>query len=673
MHHDSTFTEPHGAPRRHAGHDLAVFQRRFWICLALTIPILLYASPIQDLFHFPLPLALRNQFVPLLLSTMIFVYGGSIFLQGALAEIQRGTVGMMTLVSLAIVVAYGYSIATALLGSGMTLYWELATLIDVMLLGHWIELSAVGRASNALAELARLLPDTAERIVDSTTEEIPVGDLKVGDLILIRPGGRIPADGVVISGESWVNEAMVTGESRPVDKRPGDSVIGGTVNGDGALRVRVTRVGDQTTLAGIMRLVEEAQQSRSRSEVLANRAAFWLTIIAIGAGTLTLLGWLAIGAPLSFAIERTVTVLVIACPHALGLAIPLVVAITTSLAARNGILVRDRLQLEEARSVDVIVFDKTGTLTKGEQGVVGLITTAGLNEQTALALAAAVEGESEHTIARALRSAAKVRGITPPAVKEFEALPGQGVRGWIDGNEVLVGGPHLLEMLGLSLPDNLLTMVDRWDKQGKTVVYLVRNGEPSAAFALADVIRDESREAVAQLKAMGIQVAMLTGDSAAVAAWVSRELGIDEYFAEVLPRQKVDKIRELQARGFKVAMVGDGINDAPALATADVGIAIGAGTDVAIESAGIILVRNDPRDVVRVIRLSRASYQKMIQNLAWATGYNVVAMPIAAGVLAGRGIILTPAIGALLMSASTVIVALNAQWLRHSNRTMTGS
>ena len=600
----------------------------------------------------------------MILSTIIFVYGGGIFLQGALGEIQRGTVGMMTLVSLAIVVAYVYSVATALLQAGMPLYWELATLIDVMLLGHWIELSAVGRASGALTELARLLPDTAERIVDGTIEEVPVGSLQVGDLVLVRPGARVPADGEVVEGTSEVNESMITGESRPVDKRSGDKVIGGTVNGAGALRARVTKVGSDTTLAGIMRLVEEAQESRSQGEVLADRAAFWLTIIAIVAGTVTFLGWLALGGPLSFALDRTVTVLVIACPHALGLAIPLVVAITTSLAARNGILIRDRVALEAARDLDVVVFDKTGTLTRGEQGVTGIVTIGGLSEDVALSLAAAVEADSEHPIARAIRQAAEARKIRWPAVGEFEALPGHGVRAKVDGVEVQVGGPRLLEPLGLTPPEPLRAALDRWAAEGKTVVYLVRDSRIAAAFAVADVIRDESYAAVTDLRAMGIRVALLTGDSKSVAEWVARELGIDEYFAEVLPGQKADRIGQLQARGLKVAMVGDGINDAPALVAANVGIAIGAGTDVAIESAGIILVRDDPRDVARVVRLSRASFRKMIQNLAWATGYNVVAMPLAAGVLAWAGIILVPAVGALLMSASTVVVAVNAQLLR---------
>ncbi len=658
---------PHPSGDGHAGHDVAVFRRRFWICLVLTVPILAVASPIPEILGLPPARLPGGPAIPLLLSTIVFVYGGAVFLRGAVGEIRRASPGMMTLVSLAIVVAYVYSLATTALSSAMPLYWELATLIDVMLLGHWIELNAVGRASGALAELARLLPDTAERIADGAIHPVPVESLNVGDLVLVRPGARVPADGVVVDGESAVDEAMITGESRPVGKRPGDAVIGGTVNGAGALRVRVTKVGAETTLAGIVRLVEEAQRSRSRSEILANRAAFWLTAIAIVAGALTLVGWLALGSAMSFAIERTVTVLVTACPHALGLAIPLVVAITVSLAARHGILIRDRLQLEEARHLDVVVFDKTGTLTRGEQGVVGVATAPGLAEETALALAAAAEASSEHSIARAIQTTAAERGIRLRTVSEFQALPGRGVRAHVDGSEVLVGGPRLLETLGVALPDPVRRAVASWEAEGKTVVVLVQDGAPVAAIALADVIRPESRSAVAQLQTLGIQVALLTGDSEAVARWVARELGIAEYVAEVLPGQKAEKIRELQRQGRRVAMVGDGINDAPALVAADVGIAIGAGTDVAIESAGIILVSDDPRGVVQVIRLSRASYRKMIQNLVWATGYNVVALPLAAGVLAWAGVVLVPAVGALLMAASTVIVAINAQLLRRFN------
>ena len=648
----------------HVGHDAETFRRRFWVCLVLTLPILAYSELIRSALGYTPPAFPGSQLVPLVFGSAVFFYGGSVFLSGARTELATGRPGMMTLVSLAIAVAYVYSVATELGFPGTPLYWELATLIVVMLLGHWIEMRAVGRARGALAGLAELLPDTAEKMVDDRTEMVRVADLRPGDLVLIRPGGRVPADGVVLQGESSVNESMVTGESRPVHKAPGGEVIAGTVNGEGSLRVRVTRVGAETMLAGIMRLVEQAQASRSQAQDLADRAAYWLVLIAIGAGTLTLVAWLALGAPTAFALERTVTVLVIACPHALGLAIPLVVAISTTLAARSGILVRERLALERARDLHVVVFDKTGTLTEGRFGIVGVATAGGLSEEEALALAEAVERDSEHPIARAIRAEAKLRGVPRLSVSGFEAMPGRGVRARVDGHVVEVGGPRLLEALGQPVADALRPAVGRWDEEGKTVVYLVLGGRPEAALTLADVIRPESREGVADLHRMGIRVAMLTGDGEQVARWVAREVGIDEFFAEVLPGQKAEKIRELRQRGPRVAMVGDGINDAPALLTADVGIAIGAGTHVAIESAGIILVRNDPRDVVRVIELSRASYRKMIENLFWATGYNVVAIPLAAGVLAPLGVVLIPAVGALLMSASTVVVAVNAQLLR---------
>jgi len=648
----------------HADHDAETFRRRFWVCLVLTLPILAYSELIRSALGYTPPAFPGSQLIPLVFGSAVFFYGGSVFLSGARTELGMGRPGIMTLVSLAISVAYVYSVATELGFPGGPLYWELATLIVVMLLGHWIEMRAVGRARGALAGLAELLPDTAEKVVDDRTEMVRVADLRPGDLVLIRPGSRVPADGLVVQGESSVNESMVTGESRPVHKAPGGEVIAGTVNGEGSLRVRVTRVGAETMLAGIMRLVEQAQASRSQAQDLADRAAYWLVLIAIGAGTLTLVAWLALGASSAFALERTVTVLVIACPHALGLAIPLVIAISTTLAARSGILVRERLALERARDLEVVVFDKTGTLTEGRFGVVGVATAGGLSEEEALALAEAVERDSEHAIARAIRAEAKLRGVPRLSVSGFEARPGRGVRAMVDGRTVEVGGPRLLEALGQPVADALRPAVERWDEEGKTVVYLVLDGRPQTALALADVIRPESREAVADLHRMGIRVAMLTGDSEQVARWVARELGIDEFFAEVLPGQKAEKIRELRQRGLRVAMVGDGINDAPALLTADVGIAIGAGTHVAIESAGIILVRNDPRDVVRVIELSRASYRKMIENLFWATGYNVVAIPLAAGVLAPLGVVLIPAVGALLMSASTVVVAANAQLLR---------
>ncbi len=648
----------------HEGHDVEEFRRRFWVCLALTVPILAYAPHIQEWFGFRAPAFPGSEWLAPALSSIVYFYGGIIFLRGARAELSVRTPGMMTLVALAITVAYLYSLASTATGVGEPLYWELATLVVVMLLGHWIEMRAVGSARGALTSLARLLPDTAERLADGGTETVPVADLRPGDRILVRPGARVPADARVVEGESETNESMITGESRPVRKTAGAEVIAGTVNGAGALRAVVLRTGQRTALAGIMRLVQDAQESRSRAQALADRAAYWLALIAIGAGTLTFLAWwLGARAPLPFAVERSVAVFVIACPHALGLAIPLVISIATTLSARNGLLVRERIALERARDLDVVIFDKTGTLTKGEQGVVG-VAAEGMSDEEALRLAASVEGDSEHSIARAIRVAAESRGVQRSPVTEFRAVPGRGVRARVDNQEVQVGGPHLLDVTGVTLPDRLREAADGWGKEGKTVVYLLAAGRPAAAFALADVIREESREAVERLHGMGMRVVLLTGDSEDVARWVAGELGIDEVFAEVLPANKADTVRELKSRGDRVAMVGDGINDAPALLTADVGIAIGAGTDVAIQSAGIILVRSDPRDVARIITLSRASYRKMVQNLVWATGYNVAAIPLAGGALAPLGIVLAPAVAALLMSVSTVVVALNAQLLR---------
>jgi Cu2+-exporting ATPase len=659
-------TSGHPGPRvaAHEAHHAEDFQRRFWVCLLLTVPVLIYADLIQQLFHYTAPAFPGVQYLSLALATVIYFYGGSVFLRGAAEELATLTPGMMTLVALAITVAYGYSVATQFLLEGMPLYWELATLVDVMLLGHWIELRAVGRARGALAELASLLPDRAERIMDDGIEVVSVEDLQVGDLLLVRPGARLPVDGEVVQGESHVNESMITGESAPVTKEPGSRVVAGTLNLDGAMRIRADRVGAETTMAGIMRLVERAQRSRSRAQALADRAAYWLTIVAIVAGAATLAAWLAVGAGIAFALDRTVTVLVIACPHALGLAIPLVISISTALAARNGLLVRDRLALEQARNLDWVIFDKTGTLTRGEQGVVGVQPEEGLSKDQALALAAAVEGDSEHVIARAIREEARRQGTRTPSAEGFEALAGRGTRARVDGRELLVGGPQLLESLGQRPLPPIQEASRHWGEEGRTVVYLVGDGRVRAAFALADVIRPESREAVDRLKGMGIRVAMLTGDSEAVARSVAHELGIDEYFAQVLPERKADRVAELRRRGCRVAMVGDGINDAPALLMSDVGIAIGAGTNVAMESAGIILVRSDPRDVVRIVELSRAGYRKMLQNLGWAAGYNLVAIPLAAGILAPVGVLLAPAVGALLMSASTVIVAINAQLLR---------
>ena len=648
----------------HAGHE-QMFRNRFWVCLVLSIPVLLYSPMLQMWFGYTMPTFPGSQRVAPLFSVVIFVYGGLPFLRMAIPEVRNRRPGMMTLVSLAISVAFVYSLAALVIDPEGGFFWELVTLIDVMLLGHWLEMRSVRQASGALNELAKLIPDMAERVLDDgRTEQVPVSALNVEDVVLVRPGASIPADGHVVEGESEVNEAMITGESRPVKKAVGEQVIAGTINGDGSLRVQVAATGDQTALAGIMRLVEQAQQSKSRTQVLADRAAGWLFYAAVAVAALTAVGWVvAVGFSVEV-VRRVATVLVIACPHALGLAIPLVVAITTSRAAGNGILVRDRLAMEEARQIDTVIFDKTGTLTRGEVGVVGIASPNGLSQKQALALAAAVEADSEHMLARGIRQAAQDQGLALPKVTDFEALKGRGVRATQDHVTIHVGGPRLLEMLELDRPSEIASFADTAGAKGQTVVYLVQDRQVSAAFALADVIRPESRQAVQRLHEMGVKVAMLTGDSEAVAKAVAEELGIDHYFAQVLPENKDQQVIELQSQGRRVTMVGDGVNDAPALSRADVGIAIGSGTDVAVESAGIILVKSNPLDVVKTIQLSRASYRKMIQNLIWATGYNLVALPLAAGVLAPFGILLSPAVGALFMSLSTVIVAINAQLLR---------
>jgi len=657
-------THAEGAHVDHTGHE-GMFRQRFWVCLALSLPVLLYTPMLQEWLGFTAPAFRGSQWIAPLFSVVIFLYGGLPFLGMASTELRNRQPGMMTLISLAISVAFVYSLAALFIAPESGFFWELATLIDVMLLGHWIEMRSVRQASRALDELAKLMPDMAERIrSDGKVDLIPVGELQVGDLVLVRPGAHVPADGTAVDGESDVDEAMITGESRPVTKRVGDRLIAGTVNGDGSLRAQVTATGDETALAGIMRLVKEAQQSRSRTQVLADRAAGWLFYTALAVAFITGLAWsVATGFNVGV-IERVATVLVIACPHALGLAVPLVVAITTSMAARRGILIRDRLALEAARNVAVVVFDKTGTLTRGEQGVVDMAVVDGRDEAQAMELAAAVEGDSEHIIARAIRQATQERGLIPPKVTAFEALKGRGARASLDGHSVYVGGPRLLDMLKLKLPEDLGHFRDKVETKGQTVVYLVEDSQIVAAFALADVIRPESKPAVRRLQEMGIEVAMLTGDSEGVAKAVADDLGINYYFAEVLPEYKDQKIMDLQGQGKRVAMVGDGVNDAPALSRADVGIAIGSGTDVAIESAGIVLVKNNPLDVVKVIELSRASYRKMIENLIWATGYNVIALPLAAGILAPIGVLLSPAIGAVFMSLSTIIVAINAQSLR---------
>lgn len=648
----------------HGGHE-QLFRRRFFVSLALTIPVILFSEMTQQWLGLSLPQFAGSEFIAPLFAAAIFFYGGLPFLQMAVPELKQRKPGMMMLISLAISVSFIYSTAAFFFDLGEGFYWELATLIDIMLLGHWIEMRSVRVASSSLNELAKLIPDEAERLAaDGRVDLIPAGQLAAGDLFLVRPGASIPADGEVVDGSSQVNEALISGESAPVEKKLGSKVIAGAINGEGSLRVRVTAVGQATALAGIMRLVREAQQSKSKTQILADRAAGWLFALALIAAGLTAVAWVAARGFDAFVLERVVTVLVIACPHALGLAVPLVVAISTAQAARNGLLVKNRLALEEARLIDTVVFDKTGTLTKGEMGVAAMSVTPGLSEEQALSLAAALEGDSEHSLAKAVRTAAAERKLNLPAIADFEAMKGLGVKAKIEGKLYQLGGPRLLEKLGAQLQPELQEFSEATGQKGQSAIFLIAENKPIAAFAIADTPRPESKEVIRRLAELGIEAAMITGDSQAVAAAVAKELGIRQFFAEVLPADKEKKVAELQAAGRKVAMVGDGINDAPALARADVGIAIGSGTDVAVESAGIILVKNDPRDVLKIFNLSRASYAKMVQNLLWATGYNVIAIPLAAGVLAGSGVLLSPALGAVLMSASTVIVAINAQLLR---------
>lgn len=642
-----------------------MFRNRFWVCLILTVPVLLFSPMIQDWLGLAMPDVPGDRFIGAIFAVAIFLYGGIPFLQMAVPEVQRRQPGMMTLISLAISVSFGYSLAAVVFDPESGFFWEMATLIDVMLLGHWFEMRSIRQASGALDELAKLMPDTALRIdAEGNTSEVPVSELESGDLVLIRPGASVPVDAEVVEGDSQVNEAMVTGESKPVPKSPGDEIIGGTINGDSSLRARVTATGDQTTMAGIMRLVKEAEADESRTQRLADRAAGWLFYVAISVALLTAIAWVAVVGLQVQVLQRVITVLVIACPHALGLAIPLVVAITTSLAANNGILIRKRLAMEQARQVTAVIFDKTGTLTSGEQRVVAMATVADWDDDRALALANALETDSEHMIAEGIRRAAEERDLQHQySISQFEALKGRGVKGQYEGHAVHIGGPGLLEMVELELPEQLESFTQHAYEQGQTVVYLFHDDAPVAAFALADRIRPESRDVVQWLHQHDIKVAMLTGDTEAVARSVANELNIDRYFAEVLPEDKVQKVVELQ-KDQSVMMVGDGVNDAPALTRADIGVAIGSGTDVAIESADIILVKSNPLDVLKILDLSQASYSKMVQNLFWASAYNIVALPLAAGILAPVGVVLSPAIGALFMSLSTVIVAINAQLLR---------
>jgi P-type Cu2+ transporter len=658
-------SEP-GAHDRHAGHSVAMFRDKFWITLLLSIPTLLWSGMVQHMFGFSAPTFPGSEYVPALFGTAVYVYGGLVFVKGGLQELRDRKPGMMTLISLAITVAFVFSLAVTLGYPGEALWWELASLVTIMLLGHWIEMRSISQASGALRELARLLPSTAQRIVGETIEDVEISALRESDLVLVRPGDSVPADGIVQSGKSDVNESMITGESVPVPKVEGAKVIAGTVNGSGSLRVKVTGTGERTALANIMRLVEQAQTSRSRAQALADRAAFVLTIVAVVTGALTFGVWLAVGATGAFAVERLVSVLVIACPHALGLAVPLVAAISTSLGAQSGLLIRDRRGLEEARNLTTVVFDKTGTLTRGEFRVVDIATDGSLSPEAALRIAAAVERDSEHTIAQGIVKSAEEKHLSVPKADQFEAIPGHGVKAIVDGREFYMGGPAMLKRLALAPPTAVREAADRAAARGQASIYLLTSKAAVSAFAIADAVRPESREAIQRLHEQRIEVVMLTGDAKAVANAVAADLGIDTVFAEVLPGEKVDKIKELKAQGKRVAMVGDGVNDAPALLTADVAVAIGAGTDVAVEAGDVVLVRSDPRDVPRIIALSRASYRKMMQNLWWAAGYNIVAIPLAAGVLAAQGILLPPAFAAVLMSASTVIVAINAQLLRRA-------
>jgi Cu2+-exporting ATPase len=643
-----------------------MFRDRFWITLLLAIPTLVWSEMIQGWLGFTAPAVPGSTYVPALFGTAVYVHGGWPFIAGGVRELRDRLPGMMTLISLAISVAFVFSLAVTLGYPGDPLWWELATLVTVMLLGHWIEMRSIFQASGALKELAKLLPSAAQRIAGEQIEEVPIAALREGDLVLVRPGASVPADGVVRSGKSDVNESMITGESVPVAKTEGARVVAGTVNGAGSLRVEVTGTGDRTALANIMRLVEQAQTSRSRAQALADRAALLLTIVAIAAGVLTFIVWVGLDAPGAFAVERVVSVLVIACPHALGLAVPLVIAISTTLGARSGLLVRDRRGLEEARNLTTVVFDKTGTLTRGEFRVVDVATDGSVDAVQALRLAAGVEHDSEHTIAQGIVKSAEEQNLAVPKAEQFGAIPGHGVRAVVEGRELCIGGPAMLRRLGVTPAAAVREAADRAASRGQASVYLLTPTDAIAAFAVADAVRPESRDAIRRLHDQRIEVVMLTGDAKAVARAVAADLGIDTVFAEVLPEHKVDKIRELKAAGRRVAMVGDGVNDAPALVTADVAVAIGAGTDVAVEAGDVVLVRSDPRDVPRIIALSRASYRKMIQNLWWAAGYNIVAIPLAAGVLAAYGILLPPALAAVLMSASTVIVAVNAQLLRRA-------
>jgi len=648
---------------RHAGHSVAMFRDKFWLTLILTLPVVAWSRDVQHWLGYTVPTFPASQYIPAFLGTIVFLYGGSVFIRGARGELAERRPAMMTLISLGIVVAFAASLAATFGLFKIDVWWEVATLITIMLLGHWLEMKAIAQARGALDALAALLPDSAERITESGVEKVPLAELQVSDVVLVRPGARVPADGKVIEGTADVDEALITGESRAISKGPGTTVVAGTVAAGGSLRVRVSAVGEQTALSGIMRLVAAAQASGSRAQALADRAAALLFYVAVASGVLTFGYWWLAG-DRQHAITRTATVLIIACPHALGLAIPLVIAISTSLGAQNGLLVKDRLALERARDLDVVIFDKTGTLTRGAPTLSGVAAVSGTSEEDVLKLAASVEADSEHPLAKAIVRGANRRGANPLQGRNFEAMPGSGARATVNGQSVSAGGPHLLSDLKVVVPPELEKAATTWASEGQTVLYVVVDGRVIGTVAVEDEIRPESAEAVKELHDLGVRVAMITGDSQAVADFVAKRIGIDEVAAQVLPADKASAVARFQAGGKKVAMVGDGVNDAPALATADVGIAIGAGTDVAVESAGIVLVRSDPRDVVGAIELSRAAYRKMVQNLVWATAYNLIAIPVAAGLFVRWRIDLPMSVGAIAMSTSTMIVALNAQLLR---------
>ena len=662
-HTGHNMSNAHGGHDRHAGHSVAMFRDKFWLSLALTIPVVAWSTDVQHWLGYTAPSFPGSKFIPAILGTVVFIYGGLVFIRGAWGELADHKPGMMTLISLAIIVAFGTSLAATFGLFEIDVWWELASLITIMVLGHWLEMRAISQARGALNALAALLPNTAERVSGAETQTVPISELRVGDVVLVLPGTRVPADGTVVEGSAEVDESMITGESRAVLKGPGGAVIAGTVASGGSLRVRITATGEQTALSGIMRLVAAAQASGSRTQALADRAAAILFHVAIASGAITLAYWWLSGDK-EHALIRTATVLIIACPHALGLAIPLVIAISTSLGAKNGLLVKDRLALERARDLQMVIFDKTGTLTRGSPAFSGVATAPGSNESDLLALAAAVEANSEHPLAQAIVAEAKRRNLPTLQAADFEALPGRGAHARVNGKTVMIGGPRLLTEGKVAVPPEVEELTAAWASEGKTVLYVVAEGGLLGAFAVEDEIRPESREAVTELHRLGIRVAMITGDSGTVADSVAKRIGIDEVAAEVLPADKASAVKRFQAGGKRVAMVGDGVNDAPALATADVGIAIGAGTDVAIESAGIVLVRSDPRDVVGAIELSRATYRKMVQNLVWATAYNLIAIPVAAGLFVRWGLDVPMSVGAVAMSLSTLIVAANAQLLR---------